>query len=45
VRNEEIHNLLSTHIMIVLVRAVTREKEICDVCSNCRRLENFRNDG
>ena len=42
-RNEEIHNLLSTHIMIVLVRAIKRENEICDFCSKRGRRENFLN--
>lgn len=44
-RNEEIHNLLSTHIMMVLIRAIKQENEICDFCRKRERLEDFRNVG
>jgi hypothetical protein len=44
VRNEEFHNLLSTHITIVLIKAIKlQENEFCDVCRKRGRLENFRN--
>ena len=41
-RNEELHNLLSTQIMIVLIRAIKQENEICDVCGKRGRIANFR---